>query len=330
MDIQSFLKVIVSRKYDLIKGNNRKVDSFVTLQFANQISKKSPVNVSFIVDFVTGIESVSAFAAQITLPQNAPRITITLDRLVEFKSTFKVSKEIVLFGPTSIGTSPVPTTTSAGSDAHVRRFNIDRSIESQPLLTTITEKVFGFETGILDTTNPINRVRTYSSGIAGAAIPQWRPFQDTGNILSTGGQPITGYTIEELDQYGFTIEDFDNATGHFINGVKWNLASPTINNYLVELQTSPLPEQGDFTPVLLDESVISSSGYPDNSPDGYYVISNNVVYIYVSVAAGLTNINDFRASMTGSDIWVDWGFGHFIGGRYSDGGLTGFATSPYE
>lgn len=323
-------KIIVSRKYDLIKGNSRKVDSFVTLGFANQVTKKSPVNISFVAEFYTGIESLSAFAAQITVPSNSPKVTLHIEKDVEFRSTFQVSKQVTVFNPTSIGTSPVPTTISAGSDAHIRYFNIDRSIESQPVLTPIVEKVLAVETGILDTTNPINRVRTYSSGIAGAAIPQWRPFQDTGNILSTGGQPITGYTIEELGQYGFTIEDFSNATGHFINGVKWNLASPSINNYLVEMQTSPLPAQGDFTPVLLDQSVVSSSGYPDPTPDGYYVISNGVVYIYVSVPGGVTNINDFRASMTGSDIWVEWGFGHYIGGRYNDGGLTGFATSPYE
>ena len=323
-------KVTVARRYDLIKGNNRKIDSLVNIKFANKIKKQSPVSANIVFEFSRGIESITSFPAFITIPENKPTIYIRINKVLDL-SEIIISKEIIRFGPTSTGSVGMfgP---NENSPKIYRTFLLDRSIQSQPLLTTKIERSVAIETGLIDLTNPFVYKRTYSSGISGPASPQWRPLQDTGNILSPAGTPVSGLTIEELDRYGFTIEQLNDmivSGGIFIDGQKFNLATSSINNHLVRLQTSPLPDRGDFTPVLLDGSYVSSSGYGDPSPDGYYVVLNNVVYLYIATSSGLPIINAFRQNMTGNDIWIDWGEGNFIGGRYSNGGLSGFASSPY-
>jgi hypothetical protein len=324
-------KIVVARRYNLIKGNNRKIDSLVNIRFANKIQKQSPVSANIVFEFSRGIESITAFAAAITIPENKPTIYTTLNKVVNLENLV-ISKEIIKFGPTSTGSVSMfgP---NENSPKIYRTFLLDRTVESQPLLSTKVERSFAIETGFIDLTNPFSYRRNYSSGIAGPAAPQWRPFTDCGNILSTSGIPVSGVTIEELERYGFTIEQLNNAVvsgGIFVDGDKFNLATSSINNYLVRLQTSPLPDRGDFTPTLLDSSYVSSSGYGDPTPDGYYVVLNNVIYLYIANSSGLPIINTFRQNMTGTDIWIDWGEGSFIGGRYSNNNLTGFANSPYE
>ena len=71
-------------------------------------------------------------------------------------------------------------------------------------------------------------------------------FMDTGNITSThSGLPVSAYTVEEFNRYGFDLADFlDNATSGFADaGYAFNIGYPTINYYLTQLQTSDLPDE---------------------------------------------------------------------------------------
>ena len=85
-------------------------------------------------------------------------------------------------------------------------------------------------------------------------------FMDTGNVTSThSGLPVSAYTVEEFNRYGFDLADFlDNAKSGFADaGYAFNIGYPTINYYLTQLQTSDLPDENG----------------------GGYVATNGVVYV---------------------------------------------------
>jgi len=70
-------------------------------------------------------------------------------------------------------------------------------------------------------------------------------FMDTGDILSPAGHSVSEYTIEEFDRYGFQLLEFSDfaGSGWANDGYSMNVAYPTINNYLTQLDTTDLPDE---------------------------------------------------------------------------------------
>ena len=309
-------KIVVARKYDLLKGNSRKIDSFVNLAFANKIKKASPAAVSITFEFARGIESINTTEAAISY--NDIDVQLVIQKKVDFSATFLVKQQFTVFTPPTVSQVHAVSTVSAGRDAYVRRYEIDRTIESQPVLTTVSAKTFNYQFVAPDQFGPN----------AGSL----QIFQNYGNIVSAAGIPVSGLTIEELDRYGITIDQFNDPyfKPPFVTG--------SINNYLTQVQTDDIP--GRYTGAdIFDNSYISASGYPDPSPDGYYKIYNGAVFLYVSVAAGTDAVTNFRSNISGSGtfpgtsllqtdgIYVEWGPGPVVLNNYYSGdSLTGFAN----
>ena len=69
-------------------------------------------------------------------------------------------------------------------------------------------------------------------------------FMSTGDIVSPAGRSVSEYTIEEFDRYGFQLLEFSDyaGSGWADNGYSMNVAYPTINNYLSQLDTTDLPD----------------------------------------------------------------------------------------
>ena len=78
------------------------------------------------------------------------------------------------------------------------------------------------------------------------AFFQWEgaKFMDTGDILSPAGHSVSEYTIEEFDRYGFQLLEFSDYAGSGWSSSQYsmNVAYPTINNYLSQLDTTDLPD----------------------------------------------------------------------------------------
>nr|BAR39523.1 strucutural protein [uncultured Mediterranean phage uvMED] len=309
-------KIVTSRKYDLLKGNSRKIDSLVKISFANQISKKSPVAVAYFEELATGIEVINSVEAAVNF--NGIGFVIEIDKVVDFSGTFLTKRETTIFTPPTVTSLPNVTAPSAGSDALIIIKELDRTIESQPLLTTTTARKFNWQFVAPDQFGP-------NAG-------SFQIFQNYGNIVSAAGIPISGLTFEELERYGITIDQFNDP--YF----KPPFATASINNYLTQLQTDDIPARYGGADIF-DNSYISASGYPDPSPDGYYKIYNGAVFLYVSVPAGTDAVTNFRSNVSGSGtfpgtsllqtdgIYVEWGPGPVVLNNYYSGDLlTGFAN----
>lgn len=232
-------RVVVAKQY-IVKKQNRKIDSFVNLILHNQFSSvgaPGPVNAESSYTRTRTVGGVPIGNAIVTTVLSPAAIASTLIT-VEFPSialnqasTFAVSKEILLIRPTSTGTADVKT-----SDAVVKvHIELDRSIESQPSLSTQIWRVFGYQFGFTDH-------RIWSSVPTGFADITLRPsfqmwenakFMDTGNILHNGVS-VSAYTIDEFTRYGFDLEDFANHPGSGVAdaGYAFNVGYPSINYYL--------------------------------------------------------------------------------------------------
>ena len=63
---------------------------------------------------------------------------------------------------------------------------------------------------------------------------------NTGDILSTGGFPVSKVTVEDLGYFDI------QADGSLLNSNReFKLAYPSINNYIIQLDTDDLPAEGD-------------------------------------------------------------------------------------
>ncbi len=75
---------------------------------------------------------------------------------------------------------------------------------------------------------------------------QWEgaKFMSTGDITSPAGNSVSEYTIEEFDRYGFNIGQFESnaQSGWADDGYSFNIAYPTINNYLSQIEVDDLPD----------------------------------------------------------------------------------------
>ena len=79
-------------------------------------------------------------------------------------------------------------------------------------------------------------------------------FMDYGDILSTGGFPVSKVTIEELNYFDISAE------GELLNSSRdFNLAYPSVNNYLTQLDTSELPAEGGAGYLATNEVVYAKT-----------------------------------------------------------------------
>ena len=146
-------------------------------------------------------------------------------------STFAVRQELLYIRPPSTGTADVKT-----PDSNIKvRLELDRSIQSQPVLSNQIWKVTVYQFGFTD-------YRFWSTPPSGFANTTLRPsfqmwenakFMDTGNVLHNGVS-VSAYTIEEFARWGFDLEDFASYPGSGISdaGYAFNVGYPSINYYL--------------------------------------------------------------------------------------------------
>ena len=87
-----------------------------------------------------------------------------------------VKQQFTVFTPPTVSQVHAVSTVSAGSDAFTREYQIDRTIESQPLLTTTTARKFNWQFVAPDQFGP-------NAG-------SFQIFQNYGNIVSAAGIPL--------------------------------------------------------------------------------------------------------------------------------------------
>ena len=113
------------------------------------------------------------------------------------------------------------------------------------------EKRYTYQCGFVDHRRYVNPP-TLENMTMRPSFFQWEgaKFMSTGDILSNGGQSVSEYTIEEFDRYGFNIGQFESnaKSGWADDGYSFNIAYPTINNYLsqIEVDNVPDPLSGDY------------------------------------------------------------------------------------
>ena len=232
-------RVVVAKQYS-IKKQNRKIDSFVNLILHNQFSsvaQPGPVNAesSFTkTKVVGGVPIGIAILSEMISPaaHGGTLITVEIPSIaLDQASSFAVRQELLYIRPPSTGTADVKT-----PDSNIKvRLELDRSIQSQPVLSNQIWKVTVYQFGFTD-------YRFWSTPPSGFANTTLRPsfqmwenakFMDTGNVLHNGVS-VSAYTIEEFARWGFDLEDFASYPGSGISdaGYAFNVGYPSINYYL--------------------------------------------------------------------------------------------------
>ena len=147
-------------------------------------------------------------------------------------STFAVGSELLYIPKETV----VDTSSTPSTDPVIKvHLELDRSIESQPVLSNQIWKVTVYQFGFTD-------YRFWSTPPSGFANTTLRPsfqmwenakFMDTGNVLHNGVS-VSAYTIEEFARWGFDLEDFASYPGSGISdaGYAFNVGYPSINYYL--------------------------------------------------------------------------------------------------
>jgi len=233
-------KVVTARQYDIVKKNGRKIDTFQSLIIGTQIVKQSPVAVNFSCDIIKAIENLATIDASVFVPSRHD-VTLIITKELDTAPLLNFDREYVIYAPTSVGQIQNPI--AQNSAYVVTNIELDRTIESQPLLTTTIARTFHYELGFA------TFGLLLANSTLGPTFDQWEgaKFMDTGDILTSTGISVSAVTIEEFDMYGFVIDDFETLKGsNILNpGYTINLGYPSINNYLTQLDTSNLPNFGD-------------------------------------------------------------------------------------
>lgn len=235
-------RVVTARQYEIIKQRGRKIDSFVSLSIGAQITQRSPVATNLIYEFAQGIEILSTISSAV----NASSDTFTLEIYKELDVTpLAIRQEFVRFGPTSIDSIAAPTAQSSSQGISI--LELDRSLESQPLLQTRIERKYNYSMGFVDPRG-LNFSVNLESGTLGPSFNQWEgaKFMSTGDIVTPSGTSVSAYTIEDFEFYGFDIQDFEQyaQSSVVVPGEQFNLAYPSINYYMSQLDTDDLQAEG--------------------------------------------------------------------------------------
>ena len=238
-------KVSVARKYKLIKRLDRKIDSLIGLIFSTDILKSSPVTVTTSIDTFKGVEIIGDVGiigggtGSVGTVTHRPVVVSTIQKVADLSGNV-LTKELVISWPTSV------TSALMGSSIEIE-IEKTRIIQSAINLNVDVKKeiVKYIETGVLDTYK--SYFNTYGSAILGPTPETFnRVTYSTGDVLSTGGRPVSEYTVEEVSVWGITIEEIENARNTlWVGNVKWNFVNPSINYYITQLNTADLPDDTD-------------------------------------------------------------------------------------
>ena len=232
--------VVTAKQFDVIKQRGRKFDSFVTLNISTELHQPTPTAVFTTIDAkkTQFIESVGGFVLSSPV-DGVSVVTLHIDRNIDV-SNLVISKEILFNRIRSEQRIESPTEQSNAEV--IVNLELDRSIESQPTLTVIFEA----------TRKPL--IATIASITYTFAQYETGKFMDTGDILSTGGFPVSKVTIEELGYFDISAE------GEMLNPDReFNLAYPSINRYLTQLDTSELPVEGGAGYLATNEVVYANT-----------------------------------------------------------------------
>lgn len=216
-------KVITARQYDIIKQRGRKIDSLVTLTIGSQIQQQSPVAANTVFEFATGIELQTSFVTSVTIPPFD--VQLIIQKRID-ATPLDIFKEFVLYGPTSQGSIPAPQEQPSSSGITI--LELDRSIISQP--TYVVE---------------IARERFFAPSIGSITygFAQWETakFMNTGDIISASGDPVSEVSLQDLEYFELLSDGtFSPSNPNRI----FNLAYPSINYYLTQLDTDDIPAEG--------------------------------------------------------------------------------------
>ena len=256
-------KVSVARKYTRIKRRDRKVDSLVGLIFSTKILKQSPSSITSEIVPIKGIELIGGVvpggpgggggggggqgggqgAGTYPVTENKPKVVSTF-QLVHTIGEFNVGQEIIVSWPTSVTSAPM------GSSVEIE-IEKTRTIRSTALLDVNLKQqlVKYIVTGCVDNYFAYNN--TYSSAILGPTPQTFNRVSystvggqlDLGDVLSTGGIPVSEYTLEEISVWNFSIEEINDAVNtQYVGNIKWNFVNPSINYYITQLNTADLPD----------------------------------------------------------------------------------------
>ena len=232
--------VVTAKQFDVIKQRGRKFDSFVTLKIRTLIDDPSPINVFTTIDKkrVKFIDSEIGFVASSVI-SGGSKINLRIDKTIDL-TPFNISQEIVYDRVRS--TQSINSPTEQPSAALVSILELDRRIESQPVLNASVEHL---RLPLIASVGSITY--TFAQYEAGK-------FMDYGDILSTGGFPVSKVTIEELGYFDISAE------GELLNPNRdFNLAYSSVNNYLTQLDTSELPAEGGAGYLATNEVVYANT-----------------------------------------------------------------------
>ena len=297
-------RVVVTRQYNVIKKNGRKIDSLVELDFENRILVDN-LNVHVIITPIKGVDPcVSCVGTDPLLPdlpgdgdgthKDYPwadaswtgkmiQITNIFDLKFTLPAPVAIPQEIVRYWPTVVDSVTVPPCgdlTSLGisilelGPLDLRMgFStwIDKETDKRPgppipgpvngMPPSPGEEVTTYQLGFVDHRHydpSVNtRIPPLHNMTMRPAFFMWEgaKFMDTGDITITWTDnsqnppvdithSVSEYTIEEFDRYGFQLLEFSDyaGSGWANDGYSMNVAYPTINNYLSQLDTSDLPD----------------------------------------------------------------------------------------
>jgi len=214
-------KVVTARQYNIIKQRGRKIDSLVTLTIGSQIQQQSPVSATIIQDISKTIDTPVILITSLSIPPFD--IQLNIQRELDL-TPLSISREYVLFNPTSSGEVVMPQSQSTSNC--ITTLELDRSIISQPSLYV-----------------EVARTKFYATSIGSISygFAQWESakFMNTGDILSPNGSPVSEVSLQDLEYFEIDSDGSTNPNRIF------NLAYPSINYYLTQLDTSDLPAEGD-------------------------------------------------------------------------------------
>ena len=244
-------RVSVARRYTRIKRRDRKIDSIVGLIFSTTLLQSSPKNIAAEIIPIKGIETIGGVipglggggAGTYPVTANKPKVVSTF-QLIQDLGGFVFKNEIVVSWPTSVTSAPM------GSSVEIE-IEKTRTIRSTALLNVNLKKelIKYIDTGCVDNYFAYNN--TYSSAVLGPTPQTFNRVSystiggqlDLGDVLSTGGIPVSEYTLEEISVWNFTIEQINDAVGtQYVGNIKWNFVNPSINYYITQLNTADLPD----------------------------------------------------------------------------------------
>jgi len=252
-------RVSVARKYTRIKRRDRKIDSLVGLIFGTTLIQQSPTNISSEIVPIRGLETIGGIVpggpggggggggapggGSYPAVEHKPKIVSTF-QLVRTLGGFAVSHEIIRTWPTSVTSAPM----GSSVEIEIEKTRVIRSIATLDV-DLKKQVVRHIVTGAVD--NYFAYQNTYSSAVLGPTPQTFNRVSystvggqlDLGDVVSTGGIPVSEYTLEEISIWDFTIGEINDAVNtNYVGNLKWNFVNPSINYYISQLNTADLPD----------------------------------------------------------------------------------------